>query len=65
MFEEDRQLAADCVVDRGSGEGDEEMKKQAQGRGPLSFLKGGGAKSSARDGLQEPLDGDALGLEQG
>ena len=29
MIDEDRQLAADCVVDEGGGEGDQEVKEQA------------------------------------
>jgi hypothetical protein len=41
------------------------MKEQARGRGLSSSPECGGAERAAGYGLQEPLEGDALGFNQG
>ena len=41
------------------------MKEQARGRGLSSSPECGGAENAAGNRLQEPLNGDALGFDQG
>jgi len=65
MVEKDCEFAAACVIDEGGSEGDKEVKEQTYGCGLLSSLECGRAECAAGDHLQETLEGDALGSDQG
>jgi hypothetical protein len=65
VVDEDRQLAAACLVDEGGGEGDQEVEEQPSGCCFLSSLECGWAECAAGDPLQEPLEGYALRPDQG
>ena len=65
VVDEDRQLAAACLVDEGGGEGDQEVEEQPSGCCFLSSLECGWAECAASDPLQEPLEGYALRPDQG
>ena len=58
IVDEGRHLATDCVIDKGGGEGDEEMKEYAYGCCSLCSLECRWAKRTTGYGLQEPLDTD-------
>lgn len=65
IVDEGRHLATDSVINNGDREGDGEMKKNAHCCRFLPAVECGGAECAAGDGLQKPLDRDALGFDQG
>jgi len=65
MIEKQGQIAAGCIVDGRSNEGDQEMEEKADGCGPFASLKGRRAKRSTGDGLQKAFEGHTLTVKEG